>query len=194
VGVKSTDRTFHLYKNGEENVSRVCRWIFPVVFGVWGLVFLTWLIYPSDLDRPISEGMLRVNLNTATMVELQSIPGIGPSFASLIRNNRPYRDVEEISKLPGFGKSKVQVILPMLKVEGPTEFLVRESIGDRFQRRLEKISSGNNLLFFISGVGLLFLLSRVLGSWCTRFQNRKRIRSAMDAERRRWEGHRLSKK
>ena len=45
------------------------------------------------------KGSLRVNINTATIVELQTLPGIGPARARLIVANRRYQSVDDLAKL-----------------------------------------------------------------------------------------------
>ena len=44
----------------------------------------------------VTQGTLRVNLNTATLTELESIPGIGTVLAKQIVANRPYAAVEDL--------------------------------------------------------------------------------------------------
>ncbi|HYH82720.1 MAG TPA: ComEA family DNA-binding protein [Longimicrobium sp.] len=53
------------------------------------------------------DGGRRVNVNTATVEELQTLPGIGPALAARIVAHRaargPFRTVEELEKVPGIG-------------------------------------------------------------------------------------------
>lgn len=70
--------------------------------------------------RP-GEGSLIVNVNTATTEELESLPGIGPSLATLIVADRPYATVEELERVRGIGARTVESLKPYLKVEGETE-------------------------------------------------------------------------
>jgi competence protein ComEA len=63
----------------------------------------------STTDRPAFNR--RVNLNTATQEELESLPGIGPVKAKLIIDGRPYSTPEDVMKVKGikegeFGKIK----------------------------------------------------------------------------------------
>ncbi len=46
-----------------------------------------------------------VNLNAASVEELQTLPGIGPSKASAIVANRPYASVDDLDRVPGIGPS-----------------------------------------------------------------------------------------
>lgn len=44
-----------------------------------------------------------VNANTASMEEIDSLPGIGPKLARRIIEGRPYASVEDLRKIPGLG-------------------------------------------------------------------------------------------
>jgi competence protein ComEA len=53
------------------------------------------------------------NLNTATVAELQKVNGIGPKKAEAIveyRKKTPFKSVDELDKVPGFGKSTVEKV------------------------------------------------------------------------------------
>src|SRR3989344_5590758 len=45
-----------------------------------------------------------VNINTAGLSELETLPGVGPSIAQSIVDNRPYAAIEEVSKASGIGE------------------------------------------------------------------------------------------
>ncbi|MCZ2075335.1 MAG: helix-hairpin-helix domain-containing protein [Bryobacterales bacterium] len=53
-----------------------------------------WFVRDLDLFGT-REGSLRVNVNTATLDELEAIPGIGPALASTIVADRPCDEVGE---------------------------------------------------------------------------------------------------
>lgn len=72
-------------------------------------------------DAGPAEGSLRVNINTATQDELESVPGIGPTRAAQIIAGRPWRSVDELERLNGVGPRQVEQLRPFLKVEGETE-------------------------------------------------------------------------
>jgi endonuclease YncB( thermonuclease family) len=49
----------------------------------------------------------RINVNTATTAELESLPGIGSKMAELIIRARPLKDLADLDALPGFGPKKM---------------------------------------------------------------------------------------
>lgn len=59
------------------------------------------------------------DLNTATAAELQKINGIGPAKAEAIieyRKKTPFKSVEDLDKVPGFGKSTMEKVKKDLSV------------------------------------------------------------------------------
>ncbi len=77
----------------------------------------------STASSGLAEGSLRVNLNTATLTELESIPGIGRSFAKQIVAHRPYTSVDQLVAIRGIGESSVETLRPFVKTDGETEKL-----------------------------------------------------------------------
>ncbi len=61
-----------------------------------------------------------VNVNTATVVELQTVPGVGPSTArDIVRyreKNGPFRRVEELLIIRGMSKKKLARMRPYVRV------------------------------------------------------------------------------
>jgi comEA protein len=62
----------------------------------------------------------RVNINTAGIQELQSLPGVGPSTAARITAYRstigPFERIEDIMNVPSIGMKKFEKIKPYLTV------------------------------------------------------------------------------
>ena len=70
-----------------------------------------------------AEGSLRVNINTATQEELETVPGIGPARATQIIAGRPYSSVDDLVRLNGIGPATVDGMRTFLTTEGETEKL-----------------------------------------------------------------------
>jgi competence protein ComEA len=76
-----------------------------------------------DAGGPPAEGSLRMNVNTATLTELETIPGVGEALAKGIVAGRPYASVDELEKVSGIGPKSLQELRPYVKVEGEMEKL-----------------------------------------------------------------------
>jgi competence protein ComEA len=65
-----------------------------------------------------------IDLNRATTVELQRLPGIGPKLSERIvaeRLNGPFRSVEDLRRVYGIGAKTIDRLRPHVTVEaGPT--------------------------------------------------------------------------
>lgn len=64
-----------------------------------------------------------VDLNTATQAELESINGIGPKKAQAIidfrKKNGSFKSVDDLDKVPGFGKKTVDEVKKDIVVGSP---------------------------------------------------------------------------
>lgn len=62
----------------------------------------------------------KININTATQSELETLPGIGPSIATKIINyrkeNGKFVNIEDIKKVSGIGDSKYLQIKDLIKI------------------------------------------------------------------------------
>jgi DNA uptake protein ComE-like DNA-binding protein len=73
--------------------------------------------------KPPAEGSLRMNINTATLTDLETIPGVGTALAKLIVAGRPYASVDELEKVAGIGPKSLKELRPYVKVDGEIEKL-----------------------------------------------------------------------
>ena len=63
---------------------------------------------PSSRSKPA--GSKKISINTASADELDSLEGVGPATAKKIIEARPYSKLEDIAKIPRFGKIKYERI------------------------------------------------------------------------------------
>ncbi|MFY9398127.1 MAG: helix-hairpin-helix domain-containing protein [Desulfomonilia bacterium] len=68
----------------------------------------------------------KININTATIEELQLLPGIGLATAQNIieyrKANGPFTTMEEFTKVRGIGERKFERLRPYLKLDGDSDF------------------------------------------------------------------------
>jgi competence protein ComEA len=62
-------------------------------------------------------GAGRINVSTASAAELEALPGIGAVIARRIIEGRPYRSVEELDRVKGIGKRRLEEIRPLVTAE-----------------------------------------------------------------------------
>lgn len=63
-----------------------------------------------------------VNINTATAVELESLPGVGPVLAQRIidyrEENGPFESISELTMVSGIGISTLEELMDLITVGG----------------------------------------------------------------------------
>lgn len=82
-----------------------------------------WLVRDLGVFSGSREGTLRVNVNAATLDEIETIPGIGPALAKLIVAGRPYASIDDLERVKGIGPETVESLRPYVKTSGETEII-----------------------------------------------------------------------
>ncbi|GAA5532157.1 ComEA family DNA-binding protein [Deinococcus aluminii] len=69
--------------------------------------------YPTTASvQPLISG--RVNLNSASLEQLEALPKVGPSLAARIVAGRPYRSLADLDRVKGVGPSTLQALTPLV--------------------------------------------------------------------------------
>ncbi len=76
--------------------------------------------FPSAKKKELPETSKKINLNTASRVQLMELPGIGEKTADKIiefRNTNPFSSIEEIMKVKGIGIKKFEKMKEFIEVK-----------------------------------------------------------------------------
>lgn len=75
---------------------------------------------PAQASRPAAATL---NINTATVADLQKLPGIGPATASRIveyrQKNGPFKKIEELMNVRGIGEKSFLKLKPLVNAAPP---------------------------------------------------------------------------
>lgn len=78
----------------------------------------SWLagrVAAADAKQPAQKPAAKLDLNTATLAQLQDLPGIGEVYSQKIVDGRPYKSVKDLAKL-GLPAPTLAKITPLVMV------------------------------------------------------------------------------
>ena len=79
----------------------------------------------KTVDQAAAKPAVQVNLNTATVADLQDLPGVGAKVAARIIEYRqkqgPFKRIEELMNVQGIGEKSFLKLRPQLTVGVKTE-------------------------------------------------------------------------
>jgi competence ComEA-like helix-hairpin-helix protein len=74
----------------------------------WLIALLLFVLFSNFISAECSEG--QININTASLSELDKIYGIGPAKAQAIIDSRPYSSLDDLIKAYGIGEKTLENI------------------------------------------------------------------------------------
>jgi competence protein ComEA len=69
---------------------------------------------PSSSEKPLASGE-RINLNSATSAQLETLPGVGPKMAARIIAARPLESIKDLDAVSGIGPSMLKKLEPLVR-------------------------------------------------------------------------------
>ncbi len=100
--------------------------------GLWLSVLTVALSFAGAAEAAKQKSVVRMsgtlNLNQASEAQLDELPGIGQKAARSIiayREKTPFKRIEDLVKVKGFGKKRFEKLKPHLTVTGPTNLTVQ---------------------------------------------------------------------
>ena len=95
-----------------------CTIVLALTFA--GLPCHSWVWALQNQGKAAKPQAIAIDINKATVHDLQELPGIGPSLAKQIvayrEKNGPFRRVEDLMVIKGVGFKKWKKIKPLVKV------------------------------------------------------------------------------
>ena len=95
-----------------------CLIVLPFTFG--GLPYDSWVFALQNQRKAANLQAMAIDINKATTLDLQKLPGIGPSLAKRIvayrEKNGPFKRVEDLMAIKGIGFKKWKKIRPYVRV------------------------------------------------------------------------------
>ena len=88
--------------------ARMQRLLFIALIAI-GVIAVAFIIFRGDQSKQ------PVDVNTATIGQLVTLPGVGPEIAKKIVKGRPYTRPEDLLKVPGIGDKTLEKMKPRLR-------------------------------------------------------------------------------
>jgi competence protein ComEA len=88
---------------------------------------LVTVVPPAPAAAPVpatAPAAAKVNINEASSDQLQTLPGIGPAHAREIIAKRPYKSIDELERVKGLGKSRIETLRPLVTLSAPAKAVV----------------------------------------------------------------------
>ncbi len=101
----------------------------------------------SEIDRETSGPLELVDINRANVLQLESIPGVGPVIAQKIvierERNGPFASPDDLDRVPSLGERLIERMLPYLKFEIPSSAQEKAPAETAGQEGVPVVGEGN---------------------------------------------------
>src|SRR4030095_5121097 len=92
---------------------------------------ITGCVFASHAQAAASKAKVsgQLNLNTATMQQIDQLPSVSPKKAQAIvhyRKEKPFKSVDELDNVKGFSPKSIEKLKPYLTIDGPNTLLVEK--------------------------------------------------------------------
>lgn len=109
-----------------DHVDREARWLVAQAIARWAATIVRKRVNATPQAREgVSSGASKrkrgIDLNTASLSELQRLPRVGPVLAQAIVDGRPYRSINDLRRVRGVGQKTLENMRSMLSVPGEDE-------------------------------------------------------------------------
>ena len=96
----------------------------------------------------------KVDVNTADLQALQSLPGVGRQIAQAIIDHRPYKTVAELERVPGIGSERLKDLRKHVRASPPAAAkAAAKAAGQRPTGRIDVNTASVEMLESLPGVG-----------------------------------------
>lgn len=96
-------------KNNTSHVTFRFRWL--VVIVIFCACAVGAMAQPVSKTTGISAPTsVRVDVNSASLQTLETLPGVGPVIAKRIQEGRPYNSLQDLEKVKGLGKARIEAL------------------------------------------------------------------------------------
>jgi len=141
-GVEDTEKSEQRQSRKQVRARLQIRFCLPSVLLAALLLCVTAALVHGQSKAPEK----RLNLNTATVKELDKLPEVGPKLAKAIVEFReksgPFRRVEDLLAVPGISKRRLEKTRPHVYAEAKPEGLPR--VSERSTMRNASVTSSAN--------------------------------------------------